>query len=96
MHLGDFAGVFFKVGDELTRSDFPYTHFTFVATRADELHVVGETNGCYTVFMGVVDLPEGRGALNLETADFSVRPAGDDHFISESRACRKHSHCCLH
>ena len=80
------AGVLLEMGNKLSRSDLPHSDFTFLASGDDELVVVAQGDGCYTILVSVIDLPELLVVVNSEGSDLAIGPTGEDHLIRKDGA----------
>ncbi len=80
------AGVLLEVGNQLSRSDLPHSDFTFLASGDDELVVMAKGDGCYTILVCVIDLPELLVVVNSESSDLAIGPTREYNLIGEDRA----------
>ena len=75
-----------KVGDKLTRSDFPDTDFSFHASRAYELVVGCKADCSDSTLMGVLNLPKQLAVIDSVGSDSTVSPSANNNFVREYSA----------
>ena len=69
--------------DQFSGPYLPHSHFSICSSRAHKLPIISQRYSSYSIFVGIVYLPERRGPFNFERPDSPVRPTWNYYFICE-------------
>lgn len=72
LNFSHFRCMFFQMGNELSRSDFPDSDLSLLATGDDEFVVMAQGDCSHTILVSVINLPKLLVVIHSECADLSI------------------------
>jgi hypothetical protein len=94
LDLCNSLAVLLEMGYQFTGPYFEHSDVTLHTARANELATGSKTDGRYSAFVCVVNLPEYLTVINAVGSDLAVGPPTDNNFIGENGAQRHDADTC--